>query len=54
MKHFYSWRTLIKSEKDPEAVKEAIRRNKEVAILFFKPGMRPHMLEEMAEAQVGA
>ncbi len=54
MKHFSSWRTLIKVEKDPEAVKEAIKRNEEVAILFFKPGMRADMIEEMAKAQVGA
>ncbi|AAC07237.1 PHP domain-containing protein [Aquifex aeolicus] len=39
IKHFFAWRTLLKTEKDPEAIKEAIKKNEEVAILFFKPGM---------------
>ncbi len=49
---FYTWE--VESQEDSKAVKEAIRSKKEVAILFFKPGMRPRIIEEIAEAQVGA
>ncbi len=34
--HVYSWKSLIKSEKNPEAVKAAIRDNKDVAIYLFR------------------
>ena len=35
-KHIYSWKTLLHCEKDPAAIKECIRLNKEVAITFFR------------------
>ncbi len=31
-----SWKTLIKTEKDPEAIKDAIRKNENIAIMFLK------------------
>ncbi len=34
--HIYSWKTLIKCEKNPEAIKTAIRENREVAIYLFR------------------
>lgn len=34
--HVYSWKSLIKSEKNIEAVKEAIRINKNIAIYLFR------------------
>ena len=35
-RHVYSWKTLIKCEKNTEAVKEAIRRNRDIAIYLFR------------------
>ena len=34
--HLYSWKTLIRAEKNPEAIKAAIRENREVAIYLFR------------------
>jgi UDP-N-acetylglucosamine:LPS N-acetylglucosamine transferase len=35
-KHIYSWKTLIYAEKDPEAIKDCIRRNEHVAITLYR------------------
>jgi UDP-N-acetylglucosamine:LPS N-acetylglucosamine transferase/predicted metal-dependent phosphoesterase TrpH len=35
-KHIHSWKTLIYAEKDPEAIKDCIRRNQHVAITLFR------------------
>jgi len=35
-RHLYSWKTLIRAEKNPEAIKAAIRENREVAIYLFR------------------
>lgn len=37
-KHIYSWKTLLHCEKDPEAVKDCIRRNDGVAITVYRDG----------------
>ncbi|MCP4648543.1 MAG: phosphotransferase [PVC group bacterium] len=34
--HVYSWKSLIKSERNKEAVKEAVRQNKDIAIYLFR------------------
>jgi hypothetical protein len=34
--HIYSWKSLIRAEKNAEAVKAAIRENKEIAIYLFR------------------
>ncbi|WXG42045.1 MAG: phosphotransferase [Candidatus Freyarchaeum deiterrae] len=34
--HIHSWKTLIRAEKNTEAVKAAIRENKEIAIYLFR------------------
>jgi len=34
--HVYSWKTLLRAEKNPEAVKQAIRRNSDVALHLFR------------------
>ncbi len=36
--HLYSWKTLIRADKNTEAVKEAIRRNEEIAIWLMRKG----------------
>jgi UDP-N-acetylglucosamine:LPS N-acetylglucosamine transferase len=35
-KHIYSWKTLIYAGKDPEAIKDCIRRNEHVAITLYR------------------
>jgi processive 1,2-diacylglycerol beta-glucosyltransferase len=35
-KHIYSWKTLLHCEKDPAAIKECVRTNKDVAITLFR------------------
>jgi predicted metal-dependent phosphoesterase TrpH len=35
-RHLYSWKTLLRCEKNPEAVKSAIRNNKAVSIYLFR------------------
>jgi processive 1,2-diacylglycerol beta-glucosyltransferase len=35
-KHIYSWKTLIYCEKDPEAIKNCVRRNEHVAITLYR------------------
>ncbi|MCK4328375.1 phosphotransferase [candidate division WOR-3 bacterium] len=35
-RHLYSWKSLIESEKNTEAVKSAIRENKNIAIYLFR------------------
>jgi len=35
-KHIYSWKTLIHAGKDPEAIKDCIRRNEHVAITLYR------------------
>ena len=37
-KHIYSWKTLLQCEKDPEAIKECIRRNENVSITLYREG----------------
>jgi UDP-N-acetylglucosamine:LPS N-acetylglucosamine transferase len=42
-KHIYSWKTLIHAAKDPEAIKDCIRRNEHVAITLYRdfPASQP-------------
>ncbi len=35
-KHIYSWKTLIYAAKDPESIKDCIRRNEHVAITLYR------------------
>lgn len=37
-RHLYSWKTLLKSAKNPKAVKTAISQNKKVAIYLYRQG----------------
>ena len=34
-KHIYSWKTLLHCEKDPEAIKDCIRRNEHVSLTLY-------------------
>jgi hypothetical protein len=52
-KHIFSWKTLLNCEKDPEAIKDCIRRNENISITLYR-GERPpapaeissHILEQ--------
>ena len=37
-KHIYSWKTLLRCRKDPEAIKACIRKNEQVAITLYRDG----------------
>lgn len=37
-KHIYSWKTLLHCEKEPEAIKECIRKNEHVSITLYREG----------------
>ena len=38
-KHIYSWKTLLHCDKDPEAIKDCIRRNEHVSLTLYRDGM---------------
>jgi UDP-N-acetylglucosamine:LPS N-acetylglucosamine transferase/predicted metal-dependent phosphoesterase TrpH len=38
-KHIYSWKTLLRCPKDPEAIKACIRKNEQVAITLYRDGI---------------
>jgi processive 1,2-diacylglycerol beta-glucosyltransferase len=38
-KHIYSWKTLLHCDKDPEAIKNCIRRNEHVSLTLYRDGM---------------
>jgi UDP-N-acetylglucosamine:LPS N-acetylglucosamine transferase/predicted metal-dependent phosphoesterase TrpH len=44
-KHIYSWKTILQCEKEPEAIKECIRKNERVSLTLYRG-------EAMAEALV--
>ena len=48
-KHIYSWKTLLHCEKDPEAIKDCIRRNEHVAITLYRDGMTGEALRAEPE-----
>jgi 3',5'-nucleoside bisphosphate phosphatase len=37
-KHLYSWKTLVRSEKNWPAIKEALRRNVDIALTLYRNG----------------
>ena len=38
-KHIYSWKTLLHCDKDPDAIKDCIRRNEHVSLTLYRDGM---------------
>ena len=49
-KHIYSWKTLLHCEKDPEAIKECIRRNEHVSLTLYRDGLTTETLRTAAPA----
>lgn len=39
-KHIYSWKSVLDCPKDPDAIKECIRRNERVSITLYRPRER--------------
>lgn len=53
-KHIYSWKTVLQCVKDPEAIKECIRKNEKVSItLYRKPAMRTSELRPEVTGPMG-
>jgi processive 1,2-diacylglycerol beta-glucosyltransferase len=48
-KHIYSWKTLLHCEKEPEAIKECVRRNQHVALTLYRDGMSGESLRAHPE-----
>ena len=40
-KHILSWKTLLRCEKDPEAIKDSIRKNEHIAIMLYRDAPSP-------------
>jgi UDP-N-acetylglucosamine:LPS N-acetylglucosamine transferase len=38
-KHIYSWKTLLHCEKEPEVIKDCIRRNEHVSLTLYRDGL---------------
>jgi processive 1,2-diacylglycerol beta-glucosyltransferase len=54
-KHLISWKTLLFCEKDPEAIKECIRKNQDVSITLYRDhrfGMEARV--EVADAKISS
>ncbi len=50
-KHIYSWKTMLYCAKDPEAIKDCVRRNRDVAITLFRDHRFGYGFEAGAEAR---
>jgi processive 1,2-diacylglycerol beta-glucosyltransferase len=46
-KHIYSWKTLLHCEKDPEAIKDCIRRNEHVSLTLYRDGLSAENLRPL-------
>ncbi len=44
-KHIYSWKTLLQCEKDPEAIKECIRKNERVSLTMYREAASSEAVE---------
>jgi UDP-N-acetylglucosamine:LPS N-acetylglucosamine transferase len=49
-RHIYSWKTLLHCDKDPEAIKDCIRRNEHVAITLYRDGLSGKALRAQPKA----
>jgi histidinol phosphatase-like PHP family hydrolase len=50
-KHIYSWKSLLQCEKEPEAIKDCIRRNELVSLTLYRDGLSGEALQ--AEPRLG-
>jgi processive 1,2-diacylglycerol beta-glucosyltransferase len=50
-KHIYSWKTLLYCEKDPEAIKDCIRRNEHVSLTLYRDGVNADSLRALPSAR---
>lgn len=47
-KHIYSWKTLLGCEKDPEAIKQCIRQNRDISITLYREPVRSEADESVS------
>lgn len=52
-KHIYSWKTMLFCQKDPEAIKDCIRKNQDVAITIYRDDRFSLMQKAMSAAASG-
>jgi processive 1,2-diacylglycerol beta-glucosyltransferase len=52
-KHIYSWKTLLHCEKEPEAIKECIRKNERLAITLYRDGLSANTASQEGLAAEG-
>ena len=50
-KHLTSWKTLLFCEKDPEAIKECIRENRDISITLYRDHRFGMEREKKTEAE---
>jgi processive 1,2-diacylglycerol beta-glucosyltransferase len=50
-KHIYSWKSLLQCEKEPEAIKECIRRNEHVSLTLYRDGMSGEALRAQRQLE---
>jgi hypothetical protein len=48
-KHIYSWKTLLHCDKDPEAIKDCIRRNEHVSLTLYRDGISGENLRALPQ-----
>jgi UDP-N-acetylglucosamine:LPS N-acetylglucosamine transferase/predicted metal-dependent phosphoesterase TrpH len=46
-KHIYSWKTILQCEKEPEAIKECIRKNERVSLTLYREDSSAEALREL-------
>jgi UDP-N-acetylglucosamine:LPS N-acetylglucosamine transferase len=49
-KHIYSWKTLLYCEKEPDAIKDCIRRNEHVALTLYRDGLTGESLRAQPQS----
>lgn len=51
-RHIYSWKTLLNCEKEPEAIKQCIRENRDISITLYRdPGLAGEQPNAFREAR---
>jgi hypothetical protein len=45
-KHIYSWKTVLHCEKDPDAIKDCIRKNERVSLTLYRDGVSGEALRK--------
>jgi hypothetical protein len=49
-KHIYSWKTLLNCEKDPEAIKQCVRQNRDISITLYRESVARESVPARADS----